>query len=85
MLSYKYSSSFVDKRYCFCTAVRTLNFAALVLRLPTPITFSTRRADHRAVELGYSDFDWMQQDPDLDGLKAEPGYTALVSQLKPQS
>ncbi len=58
--------------------------------LACSLALSRRKRDalrslHRAVELGYSDFDWMQQDPDLDGLKAEPGYTALVSQLKPQS
>ena len=40
---------------------------------------------HQAVSLGYTDFDWMQQDPDLDGLKALPAFTALLTQLKPQS
>ena len=38
-----------------------------------------------AVQLGYTDFDWMQQDPDLDGLKEHPGFSALLTQLKPQS
>ena len=49
-----------------------------------------RKADaieslRRAVSLGYTDFDWMQQDPDLDGLKKNPGFNALLQQLKPQS
>lgn len=39
----------------------------------------------QAVSLGYSDFDWMQQDPDLDGLKKDPAFNALLLQLKPQS
>lgn len=38
-----------------------------------------------AVSLGYTDFDWMQQDPDLDGLKSDPAFSALLEQLKPQS
>ena len=49
-----------------------------------------RKADaidslRRAVSLGYTDFDWMQQDPDLDGLKKAPEFNALLQQLKPQS
>ncbi len=43
------------------------------------------RSLRQAVELGYRDFDWMQQDPDLDGLKNHPGFIALLDQLKPQS
>ena len=39
----------------------------------------------QAVSLGYTDFDWMQQDPDLDGLKEHPAFIALLTQLKPQS
>ncbi|MEO6244256.1 MAG: hypothetical protein ABIQ12_02365 [Opitutaceae bacterium] len=39
----------------------------------------------QAVELGYSDFDWMQQDPDLEALKANPEFRALLLHLKPQS
>lgn len=38
-----------------------------------------------AVQLGYSDFDWMQQDPDLEALKNHPEFQALLQQLKPQS
>ena len=43
------------------------------------------RSLREAVSLGYTDFDWMQQDPDLDGLKSDPGFSALLEQLKPQS
>jgi hypothetical protein len=39
----------------------------------------------RAVQLGYTDFDWMQQDPDLEVLKKHPEFQALLQQLKPQS
>ena len=39
----------------------------------------------QAVELGYRDFDWMLQDPDLDLLKNHPGFQELLKQLKPQS
>jgi tetratricopeptide (TPR) repeat protein len=39
----------------------------------------------RAVELGYRDFDWMQQDPDLEALKKHPGFRSLLTQLNPQS
>ena len=38
-----------------------------------------------AIELGYRDFDWMQQDPDLEELKAHPEFSVLVGQLNPQS
>lgn len=43
------------------------------------------RALRQAVALGYRDFDWMQQDPDLEGLKNHPAFQALLDQLKPQS
>lgn len=43
------------------------------------------RALNRAVELGYKDFDWMAQDPDLEGLKEHPEFASLLDQLKPQS
>ena len=43
------------------------------------------RSLRQAVELGYRDFDWMQQDPDLDGLKNHPLFIALLDHSKPQS
>jgi predicted Zn-dependent protease len=39
----------------------------------------------QAVQLGYRDFDWMQQDPDLEALKQHPEFQALLQTLKPQS
>ena len=38
-----------------------------------------------AIELGYRDFEWMSHDPDLQGLKRNPAFSAMVAQLKPQS
>ena len=43
------------------------------------------RALQRAVALGYDDHDWMQQDPDLEGLKNHPVFRQLLAQLQPQS
>ena len=48
-------------------------------------THDALRSLNRAVELGYKDFDWMAQDPDLEGLKEHPEFVALLDQLKPQS
>ena len=58
--------------------------------LACSLALSRRKADalrslRTAVELGYRDFDWMQQDPDLEDLKKHPGFGALLEQLKPQS
>ena len=58
--------------------------------LACSLALSRRKADalrslRDAVKLGYSDLDWMQQDPDLEGLKAHPEFSALLEQLKPQS
>jgi hypothetical protein len=43
------------------------------------------RSLRKAVSLGYDDLDWMQQDPDLELLKGDPGFQQLLSQLKPES
>jgi tetratricopeptide (TPR) repeat protein len=43
------------------------------------------RSLEAAVKLGYRDYDWMQQDPDLDALKSDPQFQALIAQLKPHS
>lgn len=58
--------------------------------LACSLALSKRKSDalrslRAAVELGYDDFDWMQQDPDLDPLKEHPSFVALLDQLKPQS
>jgi tetratricopeptide (TPR) repeat protein len=36
-----------------------------------------------AVELGYDDFDFMEQDPDLKSIRDEPGYQQLLRQVAP--
>jgi hypothetical protein len=43
------------------------------------------RSLRHAIGLGYRDFEWMSHDPDLQGLKRNPAFGALVEQLKPQS
>ncbi|HZZ59519.1 MAG TPA: hypothetical protein VFE31_16930 [Opitutaceae bacterium] len=43
------------------------------------------RSLRQAVELGYRDFEWMAQDPDLESLKRHPQFLALLDALKPQS
>lgn len=58
--------------------------------LACSLALSRRKIDalnelRRAVQLGYRDFDWMQQDPDLEPLKAHPDFQRLLLELKPQS
>jgi predicted Zn-dependent protease len=58
--------------------------------LACSLALSERKADalralRRAVDLGYKDYDWMAQDPDLDGLKGVPEFEALLRQLEPKS
>ncbi len=43
------------------------------------------RALLEAVDLGYTDYDWMSQDPDLDSLKNVGEFKALLAKLKPHS
>ncbi len=40
---------------------------------------------HDAVDLGYDDFAWMSQDPDLEGLKNDPQFKAILARLNPES
>jgi tetratricopeptide (TPR) repeat protein len=58
--------------------------------LACSLALSKRKSDalrelRQAVQLGYRDFDWMQQDPDLELLKEHPEFQALLDTLKPQS
>ena len=58
--------------------------------LACSLALSKRKSDalrelRVAVKLGYTDFDWMQQDPDLDVLKRHPEFQTLLQTLKPQS
>ena len=39
----------------------------------------------KAVELGYTDIDWMVQDPDLESLKDLPSFQKLVAKLEAKS
>ena len=43
------------------------------------------RVLRQAVQLGYRDFDWMRQDPDLEMLKEHPEFQALGEPLSQQS
>lgn len=58
--------------------------------LACSLALSKRNSDalrelQTAVQLGYSDFDWMQQDPDLEALKHHPKFQAMLQKLEPQS
>jgi tetratricopeptide (TPR) repeat protein len=41
------------------------------------------RALERAVALGYDDREWMEQDPDLVGLRKLPAFQKLLAKLPP--
>ena len=43
------------------------------------------RALRSAIDLGYRDFHWMAQDPDLEALKSHPRFLTLLKQLKTPS
>ena len=58
--------------------------------LACSLALSKRKGDalrslDAAVQLGYQDFDWMSQDPDLESLKKDPRFEALLNALKPTS
>jgi tetratricopeptide (TPR) repeat protein len=58
--------------------------------LACSLALSKRKADAlrallEAVKLGYTDYDWMSQDPDLENLKNASEFKALLTQLKPHS
>lgn len=58
--------------------------------LACSLALSNRQRDalrslHRAVDLGYSDVEWMLQDPDLDELKNHPGFSAVLTKMRPES
>ena len=58
--------------------------------LACSLALSKRKADalrslHRAVALGYNDYDWMAHDPDLEGLKNAPEFQHLLAKLQPKS
>lgn len=39
----------------------------------------------KAISLGYSDFDWLMQDPDLENLKGLPAFQKLLSRHSPNN
>jgi Flp pilus assembly protein TadD len=43
------------------------------------------RALEQAIALGYRDYDWMQKDPDLEGLRAHPVFQQLLTKLEAKS
>lgn len=43
------------------------------------------RALGEAVKLGYTDYDWMSRDPDLESLKNAGAFKSLLAELKPHS
>lgn len=58
--------------------------------LACSLALSKRQTDairslERAIDLGYTDVDWMLQDPDLEDLKRHPGFAAILAKMKPQS
>lgn len=58
--------------------------------LACSLALSKRKADAlrallEAVNLGYSDYEWMSQDPDLESLKNAHEFKALLTKTKPQS
>ena len=58
--------------------------------LACSLALSSRKADairalRDAIALGYNDYDWMSQDPDLEVLKGGPEFEALLRKLQPKS
>ena len=57
--------------------------------LACSLALSRRKAEalrslERAIALGYHDYEWMQQDPDLEGLKNHPAFAGLLAKLQPK-
>lgn len=55
--------------------------------LACSLALKKRKADalrslQHAVELGYTDVDWMMQDPDLEVVKNHPAFAKLVARMK---
>lgn len=58
--------------------------------LACSLALSKRKSDAvkallTAIQLGYSDYEWMAHDPDLESLKDVNAFKALLTQLKPHS
>jgi len=66
------------------------NNATARYNLACSLALSKRKTDAlralaEAVKLGYTDYDWMSQDPDLESLKNVREFKAMLDQLKPHS
>ena len=66
------------------------DYATAHYNLACSLALSRRRKDAlrslaRAIELGYDDREWMEQDPDLAGLKNLPAFRQMLAKLPPQS
>ncbi len=58
--------------------------------LACSLALSKRRTDalrslRRAIDLGYKDYDWMSQDPDLESLQKSREFHDLLKRLQPKS
>lgn len=58
--------------------------------LACSLALKKRRAEamttlQKAIALGYNDFDWLMQDPDLESLKNHPGFLQLLSEINPNN
>jgi Flp pilus assembly protein TadD len=58
--------------------------------LACSLALSKRRSDalrslRRAIDLGYKDYDWMSQDPDLESLQKSREFHDLLKRLQPKS
>lgn len=40
---------------------------------------------HKAISLGYDDYDWLVQDPDLDSLKKHPEFQELLAEINSEN
>ena len=66
------------------------NNATAHYNLACSLALSRRRPDalralHRAIELGYTDHEWMANDPDLASLKNDATFRALLRRLQPDT
>ena len=58
--------------------------------LACSLALSKRKADalralQEAINRGYTDYDWMSQDSDLESLQASAGFKAILAKLKSQN
>jgi predicted Zn-dependent protease len=58
--------------------------------LACSLALSKRKADalralQEAINRGYTDYDWMSQDSDLQSLQASAGFKAILAKLKSQN